>query len=99
MPSGAPWPIAPPTRCQDRSADELAWSEQRQALYAADGQVDVFITVDKNLVHQQSLAGFRLAVVLLRAQNNTTEHPSALVTPHLATLESIKPGEVVTIGA
>ncbi len=69
-------------------------------LAAADGQVDVFLTVDKNLVRQQSLAGFRLAVIVLCAPKNTIEHLfSALVAPILAALESIKSGEVVTIGA
>jgi hypothetical protein len=68
-------------------------------LAAANGQVDVFLTVDKNLVQQQSLAGYQLAVIVLRAQSNKIEHLSALVNPILAALESIKPGEVVTIGA
>jgi len=42
-------------------------------LAAAEPQIDVFLTVDKNLVHQQQLSGNRLAVIVLRAKSNTIE--------------------------
>jgi len=84
-----------------RTVRQMNWLglSNGKLLAAADGQVDVFITVDKNLVRQQSLAGFRLAGIVLRTQKNTIEHLSPLAAPILAALESIRPGEIVTIGA
>lgn len=68
-------------------------------LTAADPHVDVFITVDKNLVQQQSLAGFRLAVIVLRARSNKIEDLAALVDKILAALNEIKPGQILTVSS
>ena len=68
-------------------------------LAAADTQFEVFITVDKNLVLQQSLAGFRIAVVVLRARSNKIEDLSPLVPEVVALLPALKPGQVVMVGS
>ncbi len=67
-------------------------------LAAADPHVDVFITVDKNLVHQQTLAGFHLAVIVLHARSNKIEDLSPLAGQILAALDGIKSRQVLTIG-
>ena len=67
-------------------------------LAAADPQIDVFLTVDKNLVHQQQLSGYRLSVIVLRARSNKIEDLSPLVNQIMAALDSIRPGQVVTVG-
>ena len=89
-----------------RTVRQMNWLglSNGQLLAAADSHVDVFITVDKNVVQQQSrpgfrLAGFGLAVIVLRARSNKIEDLSQLVDEILATLNGIKPGNVMTIGS
>jgi hypothetical protein len=50
-----------------RTVQELGWTGMKNGdlLAAAEGQFDVFITADRSLRHQQSLAGRRLAVLVL----------------------------------
>ena len=67
-------------------------------LAAADLQFEVFLTVDKNIVHQQSLSGFHNAVVVLRARSNKIEDLAPLVPQVLALLPTLKSGQVVTVG-
>ena len=68
-------------------------------LATADPHFQVFITVDKNLVRQQSLAGFRIAVVVLRARSNKIEDLSPLVPEVVALLSALKPGQVKMVGS
>ncbi|MGD0537602.1 MAG: DUF5615 family PIN-like protein [Verrucomicrobiota bacterium] len=70
-----------------------------QLLAAADPHFDVFLTVDKNLVHQQNLGGFRLAVIVLRAPSNKIEDLVPLMPKVLALLPTLKPGQVVKVTA
>jgi predicted nuclease of predicted toxin-antitoxin system len=81
-----------------RSVRQMNWlglSNGRLLEAAAD--FDLFITVDKNLVKQQQVAGRRLAVVVLRAPSNKIEDISPLV-PHLmALLADLKSGTVTVL--
>ena len=60
---------------------------------------DVLLTVDRNIPHQQNLAGRRLALLIMHVESNKL---SAL-TPHvpacLDALRSIRPGQVLRIGS
>ncbi len=67
-------------------------------LAAAEPQIDVFLTVDKNLVHQQKVSGYRLSVIVLRARSNKIEDLSPLLDEILSALNQIGPGQVVTVG-
>ena len=55
-----------------RTVGDMGWSGTRNGklLALAAGQFDVFITVDKNLPHQQNLATLPVAVVVLDAFSN-----------------------------
>ena len=55
---------------------------------------DAFITVDKNLVKQQQLAGRRLAVIVLRVRSNKIEDIAPLVPQMIALLANLKQGAV-----
>src|SRR5512145_2970675 len=75
------------------TAFELGWAglSNGELLTAAEARFDVLVTTDKNLRHQQILAGRKLAVLVLpttswpRLKAHTTEIASALA--------SLKPGE------
>ena len=95
---GTPLPIRPhlPGH-QVETAFELGWSRltNGELLTAAEGRFDVLVTTDKNLRHQQSLSGRKLAVLVLP----TTSWPRLRV--HLpgivSALASVKPGEYLEL--
>jgi hypothetical protein len=64
-------------------------------LQAANSQFDVFITTDRNLRHQQNLAGYRLAILILP----TTNWPEIRVHQALiaAAANKLRPGDVVEL--
>lgn len=75
------------------TAFELGWSRLTNGdlLAVAEGQFDALITTDRNLRYQQSLAGRRLAVLVLP----TTSWPrlQKQVPAIVAALASLKPGD------
>ena len=68
-------------------------------LAAADPHFDVFITVDKNIVHRQGTTGFRMVVVVLRSHSNKIEDLSPLAPKVLALLPTLTKGQVVSVGS
>ena len=59
---------------------------------------DVFLTVDKNLPKQQKLAGYAIAVVVLRCVTNDVTDLKKLVPDLLAKLPTAKKGEALLVG-
>lgn len=50
-----------------RTAFEMGWSglDNGELLVAASNAFDAFVTTDRNLLHQQNLAGLQLAILVL----------------------------------
>jgi hypothetical protein len=50
-----------------KTAFEMGWAELENGdlLTEADGDFDLLITTDRNLRHQQNLANFKLAILIL----------------------------------
>lgn len=69
------------------------------AQIAAFGCFDAFVTVDKNMPHQQNLSGIPFAVVVLRARSNRYAHTAPLMTELLARLPELTPGALVTLSS
>ena len=69
-----------------------------QLLQAASGQYDVLVTVDQNLPYQQNLKNFSIAIIVLKAKRSTYPMLKPLMPQVLATLEKIKPSEIVLVG-
>jgi len=55
-----------------KTAPEMGWAglDNGQLLAKAEKELDVFITVDRNLTFQQNLPKFDIAVLILRARTN-----------------------------
>lgn len=68
-------------------------------LALAEKQFDIFITVDRNLAFQQNLPKFNISVVVLRAPTNRLADLKPLVPAILASLPTLKTGQIVTFGA
>ncbi len=80
---------------------ERGWSGKSngELLELAEKEFDVMLTTDKGLPHQQNLARFELAVVLLRAGSNAYENLAPLMDEAVAVLASTAPGTVTRVPA
>ncbi|MGQ0545757.1 MAG: DUF5615 family PIN-like protein [Betaproteobacteria bacterium] len=76
-----------------QTAFELGWSQldNGELLARAEPEFDIFVTTDRNLQHQQNLAGRRIAVLVLP----TTSWPRLqAITGRIAEeLDLLKPGQ------
>ena|SRR5437879_2402720 len=71
--------------------------ENGELLRAASGSFDVLITVDRNIQHQQNIGPLQIAVIILVSRGITYPDLKPLVPKLLASLNTIKPGELVKI--
>jgi hypothetical protein len=61
-------------------------------LTRAEGRFDVLLTMDSNMVRQQNLARFKIAVIALQARSNRLADTQPLMPKVLAVLPSLQPG-------
>ena len=59
---------------------------------------EAFVTVDRSLRFQQNLRARSFRIVLLRAHSNALEHLVPLVSPLVAALADMQPGELRVVG-
>jgi len=79
---------------------EAGWAGKKNGdlLRAATGSVDVFVTIDSNLVYQQTVGVLPFGVVVLVARSNRLGDLLPLVPDILVALSSIRPGQVLRVG-
>ena len=77
-----------------QTVPEAGWASLKngELLGRAQVEFDVFITVDRNLMFQQNLPQFDIAVIVLAAKTNRLEDLSALVPKILEAVPSVEPG-------
>ena len=68
-------------------------------LNEAQNEFDVLLTMDANLYHQQNVAQYKLAVIVLRAYDNDYPSVLPLLPEVLALLERVRPGEIYYVYA
>ncbi len=66
-------------------------------LIAESGQFDAFVTVDKNLPHQQNLSALPFAVVVLRVRSTRVNDVLAQAPELLRRLSEAKPGQAIVV--
>ena len=76
----------------------LSGRENGELLHLAERKFDVLLTVDKGIRYQQNLSGRSIAVLLIRAKSNDIDDILPHVPACLKALESMKHGDVVTVG-
>lgn len=76
------------------SVSLIGWAglKNGELLAPANGQYDVFVTMDANLSFQQHLAGSRIAVVVLKAASNRLADTLSLMPKVLELLPTLSPG-------
>ena len=81
------------------TAQQAGWAGRKngELLRAAMGKVDAFVTVDRNLVHQQNLKSLPFGVIVVMAGNRLGDL-LPWVPSILAALRSVQPGQVLRVG-
>jgi len=70
-----------------------------ELLRRAASRFDVFVTMDRNLPHQQRLANHRLGFVLVLAPSNRLVHLRPLIPRIVEAIATVQPGELREVGA
>ncbi len=86
---------------QVTTVPEQGWASRKngELLALAAVEFDAFITADQNLEHQQNLAKYAIAVVVLGARSNRIQDLSPLVPKLLQLLPDLQPGQLVRVRA
>lgn len=82
-----------------KTARQMGWTtiENGALLALASQHFEVFLTVDRNIVHQQNLSRLPIAVVVLQATTNRLSDLKPLVPRVLESLESAAGGMATLI--
>jgi len=82
-----------------KTVPEVGWSGKSngELLELAKSEFDVFVTVDKNLVHQQNLIIPDITIVVLIAKSNRLQALKPLVPKVKKELRAVQPGSIVAI--
>ena len=78
---------------------QMGWAgiKNGDLLILAEGEFEVFVTVDRNLSFQQNLTNYNIAVIVLRARTNRLRDLRPLM-PELLASSFAKRGAVLWIG-
>jgi hypothetical protein len=76
----------------------LSGKENGELLAAADKEFEVLLTIDKNIRHQQSLTGRKIAVLIIRPLSSDQDDIRPHVPEALRVLRTIQPGQFVEVG-
>jgi predicted nuclease of predicted toxin-antitoxin system len=77
----------------------IGWAGMKNGLLLAKAQhrFEVLITMDGNMVHQQSLTRFRIAVIALRARSNRLADTQPLMRQVQELLPQVQPGTLTVV--
>jgi len=82
-----------------KTVAEMGWAGVKNGalLERAEKEFDVFLTVDRSLEHQQNLAGYAIAVVVVHSSSNDIAVLRPLMPQVRSTLAQAKPRAVVHV--
>ena len=91
--------LAEITGHETRTVPEAGWASFKngELLGRAQTEYDVFVTTDRNLMFQQNLPKFDIAVVVLAGKTNRLGDLLPLVPKLLDSIASAKPGKPVVL--
>lgn len=72
--------------------------ENGELLRLAEKKFDVFVTIDRNIRHQQNVTGRNIAVLIIRTVSNDLDDIRPHIPRALAALKTIRPGQFVEVG-
>jgi len=82
-----------------KTAHQMGWAtiKNGELLALAARSFDVFVTVDRNLSFQNSIADLDIGVIVLRTTSNRLNDLRPLIPELLSLLSTVRPGEVVEV--
>jgi len=82
-----------------RTVQEEGWSSIKngELLGRASQSFDVLVTADRRLQHQQNLAQFTIAVVVLATVDTRLPHLQSRVAEIRAAIEGVSPGSLIVV--
>ena len=82
-----------------KTVPEMGWAGKRngELLHLASREFTLFITVDKNLQHQQTIENYNIAVVVLDAVSNKYEELTKFIPPLVDKIHTLEKGEIHTV--
>ncbi len=83
-----------------RTVRQMNWNgiKNGRLLRLAEAEFDAFLTMDRSIPFQQSVAGLDIAVLIIRAPNNRPSELTRLGPAMRAAIEQIVPGRVISVG-
>jgi predicted nuclease of predicted toxin-antitoxin system len=84
-----------------KTVPEMGWAGTKNGALLRliqTSPIDVLITVDGNMEHQQNLRSIRFAIIVLRAADIKFETLCPLMPAVQKNLQTIKPTEIIHIG-
>jgi predicted nuclease of predicted toxin-antitoxin system len=69
-----------------------------ELLRLAEGNWDAFLTIDTNIKYQQDIAGWKIAILILRVKSNRLPDVLQHLSSCMEALETVRPGEIVEVG-
>jgi hypothetical protein len=79
---------------------ECGWAAFKNGALLSAAESDgfeVFVTTDQNIPHQQSVAGRRIAILILVTQSNRTPDLLPLIPQAMSALSTIRAGQIVKV--
>lgn len=83
-----------------RTVQQQGWAGLKNGVLLTAAQAagfQVFVTGDRNIEHQQNLAGRQLGVIVLVASSNTLDDLLPLVPYALAAIGALEPGQLLRV--
>jgi predicted nuclease of predicted toxin-antitoxin system len=80
--------------CETVQEAGFSGKENGELLRLAEANFNVFITIDKNIRHQQNIASRSIAILIIRAGSSDLDDIRPHIPQALAALKTIKPGQI-----
>jgi predicted nuclease of predicted toxin-antitoxin system len=83
------------------TVQRLGWAgiKNGELLQRATDKIDAFLTMDRNIEHQQKVGALPFGIVLIRAQSNRMQDLRPLVNDILGALGHVEAGKIQRVGA
>jgi len=80
---------------------EAGWAGKKNGdlLRTANGTIDVFVTIDKNLISQQAIGALSFGIVVLKVKSNRLADIMPWVADILEAISSVEHGQARSVGS
>ena len=81
---------------ETKTATEMGWSSLRNGdliKAAIENHFDVFLTIDKNIEHQQNLKSYKISIVIFDVRRSKIEFMNPLIPKFIKKIDSFEKGK------